>query len=89
MLYGNLPKASTRIRGKISRFSGHCWRSKDEIVSQLLPWKPGHGRPAKAFVDQLVEDTGLAKEHDLSKMMDDMAIWRQVVNSVRSRTMRK
>ena len=80
MLYGNLPKVSTTIRERGLQFSGHCWRSKGKIVPQLLLWEPSHGkrsrgRPAKTYLGQLVEYTGLAKE-DLPRKMDDRDIWR-------------
>ena len=42
----------------------------------------------KTYLDENVEDTGLAKE-DISKMIYDRDIWRQAVSSVRSRTMRR
>ena len=74
-LYGSLPKLTSTIRERRVRFCGHCWRSKDEIVHQLLLWEPTHGkrargRPAKTFIDQIVEDTGIRKE-ELAQSMDD------------------
>ena len=30
-----------------TRHAGHCWRSRDELISDVLPWIPSHGR-AKA-----------------------------------------
>ena len=40
------------------QLSGHCWRSKNKTVSQLLLWYLKHcrrsrGRPATTFIDQL------------------------------------
>ena len=40
------------------RFAGHCWRSKNELASDLLFWYPNHGkrsrgRLAKTYIDQL------------------------------------
>ena len=31
-LYGNIPKLSTTICTRRLRFSGHCWRSKKELI---------------------------------------------------------
>ena len=61
-IYNNIPKIINSIREQIIRFAGHCWRSKNELVSDVLLWTPKHGqrsrdRPAKTFVDQMVEDT--------------------------------
>ena len=47
------------IREQRLRFIGYYWRSKSELVSDLLLWQPFHGqRPAKAVIDQLSEGTG-------------------------------
>ena len=61
-LYGKIPKITDTIREQRLRFSGHCWRSKNEVVSDVLLWLPIHvhrsrGHPVKTFVDQLMEDT--------------------------------
>ena len=34
-LYGNIPKVSDIIRERRTRFAGHCWRSKNELASDL------------------------------------------------------
>ena len=34
-LYGNIPKVSDIIRERRTRFAGHCWRSKNELASEL------------------------------------------------------
>ena len=33
--------------GQQSIYTGHCWRSRDELVSDTLQWTPSHRR-AKA-----------------------------------------
>ena len=43
-LYGPLPPVSHTIRERRTTFAGHCWRSKDELVSDLLLWQPRHGK---------------------------------------------
>ena len=55
MLHAGLPRISTTI-------SGHCWRSKNEVVSDLVLWEPKHGKrsaggQAGTFVDLLEADT--------------------------------
>ena len=37
-LYGDKPPISETIKERRLRFSGHCWRNKNEVVSQLLFW---------------------------------------------------
>ena len=64
-LYGNLPKITDTLTIRRLRFLGHCWRKKDEVISDLLRWEPKHGarkrgRPATTYVDQLRNDTGLS-----------------------------
>ena len=54
---------STTVIESRMRFAGHCYRSKDELVSELLLWVPRHrrtnvGRPKKTYFQQLVEDAG-------------------------------
>ena len=35
-LYGHLPPITKTIQARRIRYAGHCWRSKDELVSDLL-----------------------------------------------------
>ena len=44
ILHGNLPKVTSTIKQRRLKFCGHCWRSKDEVVSQMLMWEPNHGK---------------------------------------------
>ena len=63
------------------RNKGHCWRSKDEFVSDVLLWIPAYGqskagRPARTFIQQLCDDTGCNTE-DLPEAMNDRETWRE------------
>ena len=54
-LYGHLPPITKTIQARRTRHGGHCWRSKDEIVSDVLLWTPAYGqskagRPARTFI---------------------------------------
>ena len=42
-LYCHLPSITDVIKERRTRFAGHCWRSKDEIISDVLLWTPKHG----------------------------------------------
>ena len=39
-LYGHLPPITKTIQVRRARHAGHCWRSKDELVSDVLLWTP-------------------------------------------------
>ena len=88
-LYGHLPPITKAIQARRTRHAGHCWRSKDEIVSDVLLWTPAYGpskagRPARTFIQQLCEDTGCNPE-DLPEAMNDKETWRKRVWDVRAR----
>ena len=46
-LYGHLPPITKTIPVRRTRHAGHCWRSRDELISDVLLWTPTYGR-AKA-----------------------------------------
>ncbi len=46
-LYGHLPSITKTIQVRRTRHAGHCWRSRDELIRDVLSWTPTHGR-AKA-----------------------------------------
>ena len=39
-LYGHLPPITKTIQVRRTRHAGHCWRSKDELISDVLLWTP-------------------------------------------------
>ena len=43
-LYGHLPPITKTIQARRTRHAGHCWRSKDKIVSDVLLWTPAYGQ---------------------------------------------
>ena len=43
-LYGHLPPITKTIQARQTRHAGHCWRSKDELVSDVLLWTPAYGQ---------------------------------------------
>ena len=87
-LYGHLPPITKTIQVRRTRHAGHCWRSKDELVSDVLPWTPTYGqakagRPAQTYIQQLCEDTGYNPE-DLPEAMNDRDKWRERVWDIRA-----
>ena len=72
-LYGHLPPITKTIQARRTRHAGHCWRSKDELVSDVLLWtfaKSKAGQPARTYIQQLCDDTGCNPE-DLPEAMND------------------
>ena len=71
-----------------TRHAGHCWRSRDELISDVLLWTPTYsrakaGRLARTFIQQLCEDTGCCPE-DLPEAMNDREKWRDRVRDIRA-----
>ena len=74
-LYGCRPPISTNIKIRRTRLAGYCWRSKDELISDVLLWTPSHGRErfgwsARTYLQKLCSDTRSNLE-DLARAMDD------------------
>ena len=51
-LYGHLHPISKTIKIRRTRHAEHCWRSKDELRSDVLQWAPSHGRPTRTYLQQ-------------------------------------
>ena len=87
-LYGHLPPITKSIQVRRTRHAGHCWRSRDELIRDVLLWIPTHGRakagrPARTYIQQLCEDTGCCPE-DLPRAMNDREEWRKRVRDIRA-----
>ena len=73
-LYSHLPLITKTIKVRRTRHAGHSWRSRDELISDVLLWTPAHGRakagqPTQTYTWQLCEDTGYSPE-DLPEAMN-------------------
>ena len=58
--YSYLPPITKTIKVRRTRYAGHCWRSRDELISNVLLWTPTYGqakagRPARTYIQQLCE----------------------------------
>ena len=78
-VYGHLPPIMKTIQVKRTRHAGHCWRSRDKLISDVLRWTPTYGRakagrPARTYIQQLCEDTESSPE-DLPEAMNDREKW--------------
>ena len=87
-LYGHLAPITKTIQVRWARLAGHCWRSKDELISDVLLWTPTYGqakagRQARTYIQQLCEDTGCNPE-DLPEAMNDREKWQEIVMDIRA-----
>ena len=81
-----LPITKT-IQVRRIRHAGYNRRSKDEPISDILPWTSLHGRTkggwtARTYIQQLCADTGCSLED--SGAMDDWDEWREKVREIRA-----
>ena len=87
-LYGHQPPITKTIKIRRARHAGHCWRSRNELISDGLLWTPSYGRakagrPARTYIQQLCADTGCSLE-DLPEAMDNWEVWRERVRNIRA-----
>ena len=87
-LYGHLPPITKTIKGRRTRHSGHCWRSRDELISDVLLSTPSYdrakaGRPVRTYIQQFCEGTGCSSE-DLPEAMNDREEWRERLRDIRA-----
>ena len=85
-LYGHLLPIMKTIQIRLTRHAGHCWRSKDEFISDILLWTLSHvqanaGRPVRTYTQQLCADTGYSLE-DLPGAMDEREGWQERVREI-------
>ena len=86
-LYGHQPPIMKTIKVRRTRHAVHCWRSGDELVSDVLLWTPSFGqakagRPARTYIQQLCEDTGCSTE-DLLESINNREGWWERVRDIR------
>ena len=87
-LYGHLPPITKTIQVRQTRHAGHCWKSRNELIIDVLLWTPTYGQakvwqPARAYIQQLCEDMWCSPE-DLPEAMNDREKWRERVRDIRS-----
>ena len=79
LLYSHLPPITKTLKVRRTRHAEHCWRIRDELISDIHLWNPSHGRakagrPARTYIQQLCEDTWCSPE-DLSEAINDRESW--------------
>ena len=85
-LYSHLPPITKTIKIRWTRHARHCWKSKDELISDVLLWTPSHGWakaewPVRTYIQPLCVDTGYSPEN-LLEAMDDREGWRERVRDI-------
>ena len=87
-LDGYLPPVMKTLKFRWTRHTGHCWRSREELINDVLLWTQTHdrakaGRPVRTNIQQLCADTGCSPD-DQSEAMDDREEWRKRVRDIRA-----
>ena len=85
LLYGYLPPIMKNIQVRRARHVGHCWRSKEELISGIPLWVDSFTWTSKSkttYIQQLCADIGCSLE-DLPGAMDDNERWREKVRDIR------
>ena len=87
-LYGHLPPITKTIQVRRTIHAGHCWRSRGELIRDVLQWTPTYGRakagpPARTYIQELCEGTGCRPE-DLPEAMNDWEKWWERVKDIRA-----
>ena len=85
-LYSHLPLITKTIQVRQNRHAGHCWRSKDKLINDVLLWTLSQGwakagRPARTNIQQLCADTGCIPE-DQPEAIDNKEGWRKRVRDI-------
>ena len=80
-MYGHLPPISQTIQLRRTRYVGHWWRSKGEVISDVLQWTPtwpltshlkSHPSKMNKTCDTLVEKQG--QTHKWRSSMDPYTV---------------
>ena len=66
-LYSHRPPITKTIKIRRTRHAAHCWRSRDELITDVLLWIPSHGqakagRPVPTYIRQVCADMGCRLE---------------------------
>ena len=91
-LYGHLPLITNTIQVRRTRLTGHYWRSRDELISDILQWNLSHKRakawqPAWTYIQQPCADTGCSPE-DLARSKDEREGWQERVRNIHADSVR-
>ena len=78
-LYGHLPPISRAIQIRRTRYAGHCWRYKDELIRTSSHRHASAGQPTRIYRQHLCTD-----KEDLLETMEDRDEWRERLRELRA-----
>ena len=86
LLYDHRTTIMKTIKVRWTKHAEHCWRSGDELISNLLLWTNSHGwakagQPARTYIQQLCANTGCSLE-DLPGAMDNRDGWQERIRDI-------
>ena len=82
-IYGDIPPISAILTQRRARFAGHCYRAKDQIISDVICMRlpcTSRGRRPLNYIDIVARDINQQID-DLPNLMADRDSWRCIVNS--------
>ncbi len=80
-IYGSIPPISTTVAQRRARFAGHCYRAKEQVVSDLICWRlpcPNRGRRPLNYLDMVCNDVS-QRVDDITTAMADKGFWKSLV----------
>ena len=82
-IYNGVPQVSSILAQRRARFAGHCFRAKDQIISDVICMRlprTCRGRRPFNYIDCVARDIN-QNIIDLPNLMADRNSWRDIVNS--------
>ena len=73
-LYSHLPLITKTIKIRQTRHAGHCWRSRDELISDVLLWTPSEGQAmagwlSQTYIQQLCADMRAGERESMTSVL--------------------
>lgn len=82
-IYDGVPQVSSIVAQRRARFAGHCYRAKDQIISDVICMRlprTCRGRRPLNYMDCVARDVN-QDINDLPNLMADRDSWRNIVDS--------
>ena len=82
-IYHGIPEISSILSQYRARFAGHCYRSKDQIISDVICMRfplTSRGRRPFNYIDCIARDIN-QDINDLANLMAYRVCWQSIVNS--------
>ena len=82
-VFDGIPQISSILAQRRARFASHCYRSKDQIISDVICMRfprTSRGRRPFNYIDSIERDIN-QDINDLPNLMADRVSWKSIVNS--------